>query len=200
MCVLLTGCADAECAETLLNRQQLKLIHLATPGSRPYQHSSYTIPYCQWRYHSYHKSLSSSALHWNTGPPEAHTAETLGSCLLETHTQGEKDEMYTTWTTSCLTVERFLRPLLGLAGFWVMWSVICYHHGNCWLSLVICNCLCQEFRLLLMHTHRYRRTQTPLYSLTPGNRCTHTPGNTCTYTWKNTRSRLDCMFIWWSAD
>lgn len=89
VCVLLTGCTDAECPATLFNRQQHKLVHMATPGACAQQRSSYTVPHRQRCYHSNHQPLSSPTLHWNPGPPETHTAETHGSSLLETDGQKE---------------------------------------------------------------------------------------------------------------
>lgn len=88
VCVLLTGCADCKCTATFLIRQQYGLVHMATPGRRPQQRSSYTLPNCQRSHHSNHQPLSSPALHWNSGPSETHTAKTRGSCLLE---QRERD-------------------------------------------------------------------------------------------------------------
>lgn len=89
MCALLTGCSDAERTAALLNRQQHKPVHMATPGAGPLQRSSHAVPHRQRSHHSDHQPLPSPALHWNPGPPETHTAETHGSSLLET--DGQKD-------------------------------------------------------------------------------------------------------------
>ncbi|XP_069545845.1 synaptogyrin-1-like isoform X2 [Brachyistius frenatus] len=56
-------CADAECTAALLDWCQHKRIHLATPGARPQQRSSYTVPHPQRYNHSNHQFLSSPALH-----------------------------------------------------------------------------------------------------------------------------------------
>jgi len=195
VCVLLTGCADTECPATLLNRQQHKLIHLATPGPSPRQRSSYTLPHSQRYYHSNHQSLSSTTLHWNPGPSETHAAKTHGSCLLETHEK--KEEMLVgrhtrqAWTTSCFT------------NWWVSilswdWQVsgyrcpISFHHGNHWLSLVSC-ILCVKNTALCSSTHTDNDARKRSCSHSHLETRVHTLGGTH----KNTH--LDCMFIWWRA-
>lgn len=87
MCVsvLPTGCVDIQRTAALLNRQQHQYVYMATLGSSPWTRSSYTVPHCQRSYHSNHQPLSGTTFHWNAGSPEAHTAETHGSSLLDTH-------------------------------------------------------------------------------------------------------------------